>query len=455
VAASGFVSGLGLEGSAVVAVYGAGGKSMIIAGLAQELVAAQNKVILTTTTKIYCPDDMPVITCRNLHEATVKTEKVLKSHPMVALGTSVLPDGKLEGIDSDWVGQLKQSGLAPYILVEADGAAGLPVKGFAAHEPVIPAAATVIVPVLGLDALTLPLRQNAVHRPKLLAVQAQAADNEPLNAGHLINSLKHMIALGQMQAPAASIVPVLNKVETVSDMSVINVIVQGMQVLPNVDRLLFTSAQEKEPVRFIFHRSRHAFLPRVSCVILAAGSSRRMGKDKLALRINNWTVLEHTVNNVLSADMGEVILVTQPDSWAASLFPPEKVKLVFNQEYLKGQASSLTAGLEAVSETSQAVIFALGDQPFVPPSVFSALLENYRCTLKPAVYPVFKKQRGNPVLFDRMLFPMLKKLLGDEGGRQILMNLPEDRTCPVEVSSAEILADIDTEEDYKKYINNS
>jgi molybdenum cofactor cytidylyltransferase len=446
---SGFVSCLGLRDNELVAVYGAGGKSTLLAGLARELVALKKRVILTTTTKIYLPgDDTPVIACGDINKTLDAVKAALEKHPMVVVGASVLPGGKLQGIPGGMVEVLHKSSLAHHILVEADGAAGRPVKGYAAHEPALPSAATLIVPVLGLDALGLTLKNEAAHRPELLSSQVCAAPGDRLNERHLVNCLRYMITLGRPQAPRARVIPVLNKTDMAGS-ACVGAVAEGLKGLPLVERLLFASAQELEPVKFIFQRREEVFLPRVTCVVLAAGSSRRMGADKLAIKIGDRTILEHTVNNVLASAVDEVILVTQPDSWAAGLFPPEKVKVVINSDHLQGQSTSLRAGLAAAAESTQAVLFALADQPFIPPAVYTALVEQYRHSLKPAVYPEYQGQRGNPVLFDRRIFPMLQKLQGDTGGRAIITHLSQNQTSAVPVSTSTILTDIDTPADLR------
>lgn len=448
---SGLTRALGLKGSGIVAAYGAGGKSALLAALAQELALSQKKVIITTTTKIYRPADIPCIIATDLPQALSQLEEAFLLHSLVALGTSSLPGGKLAGIAADWLPALLQSSPASHILVEADGAAGKSAKGHAAHEPALPAAADLIIPVLGLDAIGLALLEGSVHRPKLLASMLSAGAGTCLDEGHLADCMRHMVRLGLSQSPQATVVPVFNKADTVSDSGIIGAITEKLQGLPDADRLLYVSARDNNPVKFIMSRRDNQFLPAVTCVVLAAGSSQRMGTDKMQIKIGQRTMLEHAVNNALASGADEVVLVVRPDYPTAGYLTSGKVRQVINPDHLQGQSSSLRAGLAAVAGNAQAVIFALGDQPFIPPAVFAKLIGHYRRTLPLAAYPEYLGQRGNPVLFDRRVFPLLEKLQGDSGGRQIIGQMPAGSARAVPVSCSGVLADIDTSADLTKY----
>ena len=151
----------------VIAVYGAGGKTTLLNRLASELAAAGAKAVLTTTTKIYRPPDMPLVLAGSPDEALRSLPGVLARDKTAALGRRLLEEEKVEGIDPAWVTPLLRE-TGAYLLVEADGAAGKPLKGYAPYEPVLPAAAHIIIPVIGLDALGARLLPGHVHRPAFL-----------------------------------------------------------------------------------------------------------------------------------------------------------------------------------------------------------------------------------------------------------------------------------------------
>ena len=141
----------------ITAVIGAGGKTSLCNRLGQEL-CHKGKVILTTTTHIWQPQGLP-LAC-NREEA----EKLLRHASLICVGQSV-GEGKL-GQPADGVAPLAR--LADYVIVEADGAKGLPLKAHGGHEPAIPSQADRKIAVCGLKGLGKPIAET-VHRPEICA----------------------------------------------------------------------------------------------------------------------------------------------------------------------------------------------------------------------------------------------------------------------------------------------
>ncbi|HHX88136.1 MAG TPA: nucleotidyltransferase family protein, partial [Firmicutes bacterium] len=190
--------------------------------------------------------------------------------------------------------------------------------------------------------------------------------------------------------------------------------------------------------------------PEVDCVVLAAGFSRRMGLDKLALDLGGTTVLERTLQNVLRSGVNETIVVINPEATdLEARLSKYNLKLIVNHRSSQGISTSVQAGLSSVAATSQGVIFALGDQPLIPARVYNSLLDSYRSGLQLALYPTYRRRRGNPVLFDRRTWPMLMELEGDKGGSQLFASLPASELCAVEMDIPEVLVDLDTPGDYE------
>jgi len=95
------------------------------------------------------------------------------------------------------------------------------------------------------------------------------------------------------------------------------------------------------------------------------------------------------------------------------------VTVVRNEDWQKGQSTSMKAGLRASASGTQAALFVLGDQPHLPADLLHQLLDAHRRTLAPIVAPRHKGQRGNPVIFDCQCFPELMSVTGDTGGRPL------------------------------------
>ncbi|HYB75248.1 MAG TPA: selenium cofactor biosynthesis protein YqeC [Candidatus Sulfotelmatobacter sp.] len=174
---------LGVRAGDVVSFIGAGGKTTAMYRLAAELAARGLKVIVTTTTKIF-PPDVPDVALILEGEggggAVARVAKALGRTPIVAVAARALADGKLEGLSAEAVAALRELPAVAAVLVEADGSARKPFKAPAPHEPVIPAATTLVVAVVGADALGRPLAEDLVHRAALAAEQAGIHLGDPI-----------------------------------------------------------------------------------------------------------------------------------------------------------------------------------------------------------------------------------------------------------------------------------
>jgi molybdenum cofactor cytidylyltransferase len=192
---------------------------------------------------------------------------------------------------------------------------------------------------------------------------------------------------------------------------------------------------------------------RVGAIILAAGKSTRMGEPKQLLRLGQSTVLERTLENIRGAGLDEIVLVlgssaeTIRQHLPASAF--EALKIVVNEGYDQGMASSLREGLSVVHPQIDAVLIVLADQPFIRPETFGQIVDQYRRSGAQIVIPTHKGSRGNPVLLDRSVFPETMALSGDIGCRAIFGN-HLDGIVKVEVEDNGILLDIDDKADYER-----
>ena len=165
----------------VTAVTGGGGKTTLLRALGEGL-AAGHTVILCTTTKIY-----PFPGLRNLTAAREgEIMAALAEHPLLCLGAPVPGTGKLT---APALPMEALAGLAEYVLVEADGAAGRPVKAHAPHEPVIPRTANQAVLVVGASGFGRPVRE-AVHRPEEFRLLTALEPEDPVTPEALAQALQ-------------------------------------------------------------------------------------------------------------------------------------------------------------------------------------------------------------------------------------------------------------------------
>ncbi len=158
---------LGLGAREHVALVGAGGKTSLMFALAHELQGLGQKVVTSTTTKIWLgeasksPRTICIAQEDSWREVLVEG---LRSDGHVFLGNALLDTGKVQGISPSLLDEICHGRETDYLIVEADGAAGHPVKAPDRHEPVVPGSATVVVAVMGIEALGQPIGPETIFR---------------------------------------------------------------------------------------------------------------------------------------------------------------------------------------------------------------------------------------------------------------------------------------------------
>ena len=186
----------------------------------------------------------------------------------------------------------------------------------------------------------------------------------------------------------------------------------------------------------------------VAGIVLAAGQSTRMGaRNKLLQPLRGKPILRHAVEAQLEAGLSPVLVVTghERDGVAAAL-ADLPVRIVHNQEYASGLASSLKSGIGALPTEAEGAVVSLGDMPNVTARVIERLMEAHRARPEAlAVVPTLFGQRGNPVLLVREIFPAVSLLTGDRGARRLLDEAGE-RVVEVAFEDPAIAIDVDTPE---------
>jgi molybdenum cofactor cytidylyltransferase len=188
----------------------------------------------------------------------------------------------------------------------------------------------------------------------------------------------------------------------------------------------------------------------IAAVVLAAGTSSRLGRPKQLLELGGRPLLQHAVDAAVRAGLEEVIVVLghAADEVVAAVRMPAGAQTVVNPDYAKGQATSLRAGLRELSSDCRAALVLLGDQPSVSSEVVRAVVDAYRGGAGPVVQATYGGRPSHPVLFDRQVWPHLEAVEGDVGARDLLVDHPE-WVAAVEVGGLPP-PDIDTWEDYRR-----
>lgn len=188
-------------------------------------------------------------------------------------------------------------------------------------------------------------------------------------------------------------------------------------------------------------------------VILAAGSSTRLGSSKQLLPFHDKTLLQHVIGEAAAAGAVPIIVVTGANAKTVSQsIENEQVEIVFNEHWQQGKGSGIVAGVHKIRTTHTAVrniILAVCDQPFVTTALFIQLYQTQQDSGKHIVASAYADTVGTPVLFTRKYFDHLLGLKEEEGAKQIMMKYNED-VATVDFPQGHI--DIDTKEDYEHFL---
>lgn len=207
---------LGVGPGDVVAFVGGGGKTAALYRLGRELAARPGAagVVLAGTTRFTPPEhgEAPNLTIIGPDDGAAAVPAGGPWPRTVATGHG--HKGRLLPVTPEWVDQLHALRPAWTIVLEADGSAMRPFKAPAAHEPVIPACTTVVVPVVGIDAAGRPLDETHVHRPELVSALTGAPAGAGVDEHTIARVLCHPHG-GRKGTPAAARwIPLVNKADT-------------------------------------------------------------------------------------------------------------------------------------------------------------------------------------------------------------------------------------------------
>jgi molybdenum cofactor cytidylyltransferase len=188
----------------------------------------------------------------------------------------------------------------------------------------------------------------------------------------------------------------------------------------------------------------------IAGLILAAGESSRMGRDKALLAYEGQTFLEKIVSKMSEAGVERVSVVlghhAEEIQRAVKL---EGVEIAVNREYQQGQTSSLQAGLRSLEGMKpEAVVLCLVDHPAFSPQTVRKLVEAFERGQTQAAIPTFQGKRGHPVLLGREIIDELLALPANRGANTV-MRQHHDATVFIEVDDPGVLLDVDDAETYR------
>jgi len=244
---------LDIKPGEVISLVGGGGKTTLMFALARELATSGSCVITTTTTKIFEP--LPSQTTLLLLE--VDKEEMIRlllqnidKYRHITLASERLASGKLNGISPELVGKLVDIKQVSCIIVEADGAARKSLKAPNPTEPVIPDNTSLVIPVVGIDALGCRLTEEDVFRPEIISNLLGIPLGTVISAESIAFLITHHQGIIKGSPGQARIIPFINKMDLDKGLSKGRDLAGKILAMrhPQIRRVVLGQAQLPEPV---------------------------------------------------------------------------------------------------------------------------------------------------------------------------------------------------------------
>ncbi len=184
-------------------------------------------------------------------------------------------------------------------------------------------------------------------------------------------------------------------------------------------------------------------------IVLGAGSSKRLGRPKQTLPFGSRTLLAHVVGDVEAATALDrvVVVLGGAAQQAEAALEPGRARIVHNDGYGTGCASSLLAGLDAAGGCD-AIVMLLGDMPGVTGEVIDEVVTAWRGNPTWAAVTAYRGELGHPFVFSAAAFDTLRTLHGDKAVWKIVDAEPESKVARIPVDRP-LPGDVDTWDDYE------
>lgn len=193
---------------------------------------------------------------------------------------------------------------------------------------------------------------------------------------------------------------------------------------------------------------------RYSAVVLAAGESRRMGRNKLLLPLGGEPVIRRSVRTVLEAGVQETVVVTgHQGREVMQVLLDLPVTLQPNIRHEDGQMRSVAAGVAALARATDAILVCLGDMALLTPADLRELMAAYeaRAGVASIVIPRHAGERGNPIVFASAYAPEVAAGRRLIGCRKLAEQYPQE-TAYHEAAHDRFTTDMDTPQDYQRVL---
>ena len=239
--------------TAVISLVGAGGKTSTLFWLAREFTAMGKRVIVTTTTQMYLPEEnMPVLFCRS---PDMLPDAAFPAPTVACFAGWNQENGKVLGFSSQQIDALVKRNIADVLLVEADGSRGSPLKAPALHEPCIPESSHFVIALTGGQTIGQPIGPQNVHRWPLFSAITGLQQGERLGTEALTQFINHPQGMFKQAPSQARRIWLINQYSHIEN---INGILPDVLASTDIDAIWLGAVREFPPITHVLQRSKSA-----------------------------------------------------------------------------------------------------------------------------------------------------------------------------------------------------
>lgn len=190
-------------------------------------------------------------------------------------------------------------------------------------------------------------------------------------------------------------------------------------------------------------------------ILLAAGSSSRMGQPKQLLNIKGKTLIEHTLEKILAISLGFPV-ISVLGARAVSIAPYIKklpTDIIINENWEQGMGTSLVAALKHIENyypDTTAILLSVCDQPYLTTTLLQEMIEKHLAAPQQIITARYTQSFGVPAILPKRFFPALATLQADKGAKKVMHQHSEALTF-IEFPKGDF--DFDTLQDYQKWCN--
>ncbi len=186
-------------------------------------------------------------------------------------------------------------------------------------------------------------------------------------------------------------------------------------------------------------------------ILLAAGSSSRMGQSKQLIKIGDESLIVQTTKHAIQSGMRTIVVLGANEMEHRIAIEKLSADIIKNTDWKTGMGSSLKAGLKYILENDpdvEAIIVAVCDQPLLTSHHLVKLKDLHQSSRKSIVASYYSGTEGVPTLFHKILFTEILNLSDDQGAKKIIQRHPDET---ITVQFPEGATDLDTPEDLIKF----